>query len=387
MTRATRRQVMDALREHFRPEFLNRIDEIIFFHALGREHMKQIIDIQIAGLIKRLEERKIHVELTDAAKDLLVARRLRSDLRRPAAQADDPAPGARPAGDARARGRVPRRRHRRGRRRRRRADVRQSGDGGAGIDRPSVMPTLDTTTNPIRRGSIRAAAIGADRAPGRRPPGVVALVRPRLPAAARPRAGVYYLTPAGRIDPLQRVQAAGRRTARSPRSRSATSRSAARSKPAATPSRPRPFTDDARRRSEADRGARGARRQVHRRGREPLAAGSARLDHPAALLRRHLGLLLPPHGRRRRRRDVVRAQPGEDLRRRRSEGALRRRRRRRRSRGRAEGDRRVPEDTRRNTPTSAAGFPRACCWSARRAPARRCSRARSPAKRTCPSSA
>src|SRR5204863_25663 len=40
----TRRHVMDALREHFRPEFLNRIDEIIFFHALGREHMKRIID-------------------------------------------------------------------------------------------------------------------------------------------------------------------------------------------------------------------------------------------------------------------------------------------------------------------------------------------------------
>ena len=45
----TRRQVMDVLRAHFRPEFLNRIDEIIFFHALGREHMKQIIDIQVAG--------------------------------------------------------------------------------------------------------------------------------------------------------------------------------------------------------------------------------------------------------------------------------------------------------------------------------------------------
>src|SRR5204862_491695 len=65
----TRRHVMDALREHFRPEFLNRIDEIIFFHALGREHMKRIIDIQIAGLTRRLEERKIHVMLTDAAKD------------------------------------------------------------------------------------------------------------------------------------------------------------------------------------------------------------------------------------------------------------------------------------------------------------------------------
>jgi ATP-dependent Clp protease ATP-binding subunit ClpB len=68
----TRRQVMDALRAHFRPEFLNRIDEIIFFHSLGREHLKRIIDIQIAGLVKRLEERKIHVELTDAAKEQLV---------------------------------------------------------------------------------------------------------------------------------------------------------------------------------------------------------------------------------------------------------------------------------------------------------------------------
>ncbi|MES1255325.1 MAG: ATP-dependent chaperone ClpB, partial [Acidobacteriota bacterium] len=68
----TRRAVLDALRQHFRPEFLNRIDDIIFFHALGREHMKRIIDIQIAGLMKRLAERKIHVELTDAAKEDLV---------------------------------------------------------------------------------------------------------------------------------------------------------------------------------------------------------------------------------------------------------------------------------------------------------------------------
>ena len=77
---------------------------------------------------------------------------------------------------------------------------------------------------------------------------------------------------------------------------------------------------------------------------QPLAARAARLDHAAALLRRHLGLLLPAHGRRRRRRDVVRPQPREDLRRRRSEGAVHGRRRRRRSRGRAEGNRRVPEE-------------------------------------------
>jgi ATP-dependent Clp protease ATP-binding subunit ClpA len=67
-----RREVMDALRSHFRPEFLNRIDETIFFHPLTREHMKRIIDIQAAGLLKRLEERKIHVQLTDAAKEQLV---------------------------------------------------------------------------------------------------------------------------------------------------------------------------------------------------------------------------------------------------------------------------------------------------------------------------
>ncbi|MEQ1574454.1 MAG: ATP-dependent chaperone ClpB [Vicinamibacterales bacterium] len=67
-----RRQVMETLRQHFRPEFLNRIDEIIFFHALGLEHMKRIIDIQIRGLLKRLEERKIQVELSDAAREFVV---------------------------------------------------------------------------------------------------------------------------------------------------------------------------------------------------------------------------------------------------------------------------------------------------------------------------
>jgi ATP-dependent Clp protease ATP-binding subunit ClpB len=72
VTEGARRQVQEALRLHFRPEFLNRVDEIIFFHSLSREHLKQIVDIQIAALVKRLEERKIHVELTDAAKERLV---------------------------------------------------------------------------------------------------------------------------------------------------------------------------------------------------------------------------------------------------------------------------------------------------------------------------
>src|ERR1700756_5262624 len=49
----------DDLRDHFRPEFLNRIDDIIFFHSLSREQLKQIVDILVRGLVKRLEERKI----------------------------------------------------------------------------------------------------------------------------------------------------------------------------------------------------------------------------------------------------------------------------------------------------------------------------------------
>ena len=72
ISEGARRQVTDALRQHFRPEFLNRVDEIIFFHALSREHIKQIIDIQLRGLMKRLADRKIKVELTDRAKEFLV---------------------------------------------------------------------------------------------------------------------------------------------------------------------------------------------------------------------------------------------------------------------------------------------------------------------------
>jgi ATP-dependent Clp protease ATP-binding subunit ClpB len=73
LNEGVRRQVMDALRQHFRPEFLNRVDEIIFFHSLGLEHMKQIIDIQVHGLLKRLEDRKIHVDLSDTAKSFIVS--------------------------------------------------------------------------------------------------------------------------------------------------------------------------------------------------------------------------------------------------------------------------------------------------------------------------
>jgi ATP-dependent Clp protease ATP-binding subunit ClpB len=68
----TRRLVLDALRGHFKPEFLNRVDEIIFFHSLGREHLRQIVDIQLRALGARLQERKMRLELTDKARNLLV---------------------------------------------------------------------------------------------------------------------------------------------------------------------------------------------------------------------------------------------------------------------------------------------------------------------------
>jgi ATP-dependent Clp protease ATP-binding subunit ClpB len=73
LSEGVRRQVTEALRQHFRPEFINRIDDVIFFHTLGLAHMKSIIDIQVRGLLKRLEDRKIHVELSEGAKGYLVS--------------------------------------------------------------------------------------------------------------------------------------------------------------------------------------------------------------------------------------------------------------------------------------------------------------------------
>ena len=61
-------QVMEVVRAHFRPEFLNRLDEIILFHRLAADHMAPIVDIQVARLGKLLADRKVTVELSDAAK-------------------------------------------------------------------------------------------------------------------------------------------------------------------------------------------------------------------------------------------------------------------------------------------------------------------------------
>jgi ATP-dependent Clp protease ATP-binding subunit ClpB len=81
---ARRERVMDALRNAFRPEFLNRIDEIVIFKPLGREQIAAIVEIQARHLMKRLADKRVTLELSEAAKALL------------AQEGYDPVYGARP---------------------------------------------------------------------------------------------------------------------------------------------------------------------------------------------------------------------------------------------------------------------------------------------------
>jgi ATP-dependent Clp protease ATP-binding subunit ClpB len=64
-----RQRVLEALRQHFRPEFLNRVDETLVFHSLTQEQLAQIVDIQVAWLQGRLEDRRIELEFSDEAKN------------------------------------------------------------------------------------------------------------------------------------------------------------------------------------------------------------------------------------------------------------------------------------------------------------------------------
>ncbi|MCK5513194.1 MAG: ATP-dependent chaperone ClpB [Deltaproteobacteria bacterium] len=66
------KRVMEVVRSTFKPEFLNRVDEIIIFHSLGKEEIKKIIEIQLSYLNKRLTEKKLSITLTESAKELLV---------------------------------------------------------------------------------------------------------------------------------------------------------------------------------------------------------------------------------------------------------------------------------------------------------------------------
>jgi ATP-dependent Clp protease ATP-binding subunit ClpB len=76
--------IREALRQHFKPEFLNRIDDIIVFKSLGKEEITKIVDIQLESLRRHLADRKITLELTPAAREALFK------------EGYDPAFGARP---------------------------------------------------------------------------------------------------------------------------------------------------------------------------------------------------------------------------------------------------------------------------------------------------
>ena len=69
---ASQEMVMNELRAHFRPEFLNRLDEIIMFKPLTKDKIHAIIDLLIQDVNRRLTEKELSIELTQAAKDLIV---------------------------------------------------------------------------------------------------------------------------------------------------------------------------------------------------------------------------------------------------------------------------------------------------------------------------
>jgi ATP-dependent Clp protease ATP-binding subunit ClpB len=71
---ATREEVMDALRSHFRPEFLNRVDEVVLFEPLRRQDIQRIVELQVARMQKLLADKRLSLELTDAAKGFLAER-------------------------------------------------------------------------------------------------------------------------------------------------------------------------------------------------------------------------------------------------------------------------------------------------------------------------
>jgi ATP-dependent Clp protease ATP-binding subunit ClpB len=79
-----RKEAMEALRQAFRPEFINRIDDIVLFNPLGKEQLNKIIDLELAKVMRLLAERKVRIELTPAARERLVR------------DGYDPAYGARP---------------------------------------------------------------------------------------------------------------------------------------------------------------------------------------------------------------------------------------------------------------------------------------------------
>ena len=91
-----RDRVMGKLREAMRPEFLNRIDEIVLFRKLDKPQLREIVSLLLGATEKRLAKREVTLEVTDAAIDWLAEQRLRARVRRPAAAPAHPARGRRP---------------------------------------------------------------------------------------------------------------------------------------------------------------------------------------------------------------------------------------------------------------------------------------------------
>ena len=153
-TEAVRPYVMAEMRTKFRPEFLNRIDEIILFHRLKREQMAAIVDIQIGRLQKLLADRKLTLELDDAARTWLANKGYDPDLRRQAPEAGDPEVGAGPAGRADPGRRHPRRPEGQGDGQGRPARRQRPGGEGRGLTPP--LPSGERTRGHDLRRALPA---------------------------------------------------------------------------------------------------------------------------------------------------------------------------------------------------------------------------------------
>ena len=154
-------QVMAAVRAHFRPEFLNRLDEIVLFRRLQRSDMATIVQIQLGNLRKLLEDRKIGLELDRSALEWLASEGYDRYLWRAPAEAGDPAQSAEPAGRDDPGGHGEGGRHRAGVGRKAGADD-QRGVGGGGVTIGGAAG-LAGTLRPSRRRHNQNGAGGPRR--------------------------------------------------------------------------------------------------------------------------------------------------------------------------------------------------------------------------------
>ena len=171
---AKREAVMGVVRSSFKPEFLNRLDEVVMFDALTKDDLAQIVDLQLALLEQRLAVRRITITVTDDAARLAGGHRLRPGVRRPPAPSPDPVRHRRPPRPPAHRRRGHRRRHREGRRRGvgarpelRSGSVPFGSPAYAGESNvPGACNTREGDTNPGKSAVRVAGPQAADRARG-----------------------------------------------------------------------------------------------------------------------------------------------------------------------------------------------------------------------------